>query len=241
MWFWPFNNSPDWNRRQSQATPFASPYWFDAGSVRLNDSWRAFLIENAGIVQAFAERHFALYLQARNPNVPGVVNKLHAPSERQLRTAHQFWRLVREDFEKTGKLERFQDIYSERPLGTNFTIDHFLPWSFVVTQVVGKSMEPTIRDGAYCVFRTGVSGTRHSRILLVQKRDFTDPETGGGYTVKRYESTKSMADDGWRNERIRLVPDNPDRGVFPVLEFTPEDEADLRVIAEFVQMLNTPD
>jgi phage repressor protein C with HTH and peptisase S24 domain len=106
-----------------------------------------------------------------------------------------------------------------------------------VSQVVGKSMEPTIRDAAYCVFRTGVSGTRQNRILLVQKRDFTDPETGGGYTVKRYESTKTTTEEGWKHERIRLIPDNPDRVTFPVLEFTPEDEGDLQVIAEFVQML----
>jgi len=108
-----------------------------------------------------------------------------------------------------------------------------------VTQVVGKSMEPTIRDGAYCVFRTGVTGTRQNRILLVQKRDFTDPDTGGGYTVKRYESQKATTEEGWNHERIRLIPDNPDRAAFPVLEFTPEDDADLQVLAEFVEMLTT--
>src|SRR5207247_5221549 len=51
-----------------------------------------------------------------------------------------------------------------------------------VTQVVGKSMEPTIKDGSYCVFRRGVEGTRQRRIVLVRKRDMTDPETGGSYT-----------------------------------------------------------
>lgn len=110
-----------------------------------------------------------------------------------------------------------------------------------VTQVVGKSMEPTIRDGAYCVFRTNVGGTRQRRILLVQKRDFTDPETGGGYTVKRYASQKTKTEDGWSHERIRLIPDNLDRTAFPILEFTPTDDADLRVIAEFIQMLSPTD
>ena len=43
------------------------------------------------------------------------------------------------------------------------------------------------------------------------------------------------------DEQIRLIPDNPDRATFPVLEFTAEDDADLRVIAEFVQMLTPPD
>jgi len=110
-----------------------------------------------------------------------------------------------------------------------------------VTRVIGRSMEPTIRDGAYCVFRAGVSGTRQNRVLLVQKRDFTDPETGGGYTVKRYESEKTTSGESWRHVRIRLKPDNPDRAAFPILEFTPEDDADLQVIAEFVPVLAVPD
>lgn len=118
--------------KQSQETPFASPYWFDGGSIRLNDSWRVFLVENMAIVQAFSEYHFAHYLQARNPNVPGVVNKMQAPTERQLTAAREFWRYVRAEFENSHKPERFRDIYSEQTLGDSFAIDHFLPWSFVV-------------------------------------------------------------------------------------------------------------
>lgn len=83
-------------------------------------------------MQSFAEHHVALYLQARNPNVPGVVNKLRAPTARQLTVARDFWRLVRTDFEKASKPAEFRDIYSERQLGDSFSIDHFLPWSFVV-------------------------------------------------------------------------------------------------------------
>ena len=116
----------------SQKTTFPSPYWFDGGSIRLNDSWRAFLVENMALVQAFAEHHFALYLQARNPNVPGVVNKLQAPTERQLTAVRQFWRLVRADFQQSARAESFRDIYADQPLGDSFAIDHFLPWSFVV-------------------------------------------------------------------------------------------------------------
>jgi hypothetical protein len=410
----------------SQTGPLPVPYWFDADQVRLNASWREFLLDNLGIVQAFAEYHFAHYLQTRNPNVPGIVNKLSAPTERDLRLARQFWQVVRGGFQKAGEPQWFRDIYSNQPLTGRFAIDHFLPWSFVthdlmwnltpvdattnsskgdtlpdldtylprlvslhvraievakekpklledytesfkldvpsllalgedglrakyrdvmtsqaqiaanqgfqtgwvlpsaialpasrrmvafgppaqdclrkppspsliiecfpteterepspghlpyyslaiaasafkqgyepdpegwvnvrklgyrkrlgsgffVTQVVGKSMEPTIRDGAYCIFRAGVSGTRQSRVLLVQKRDFTDPDTGGGYTVKRYESKKLTTEEGWSHERIRLMPDHPDRTAFPIIEFTPEDDADLRVIAEFIQMLD---
>ena len=417
--------------KESQSTPFATPYWLDGSFIRLNHSWRAFLVENMGVVQAFAEYHWALYLQARNPNAPGVVNKMQAPTQRQLAAAQRFWRLVRSGFINSGKPERFQDIYSERPLGDTFSIDHFLPWSFVthdllwnltpvepatnsskndslpdlntylprlanlhfaaieaakerpklledytdcfklnvrellnlgeegleqkyrdvikpqtqiainlgfqpgwrmrlppvfgrahrdfaedggpdrlarfslegaiseriviepfsdesqqkpgpeylpyyslviaaggflagdapdpegwvnavkhgfskrpdngmfVTRVVGDSMAPTIKSGSYCVFRTPVEGTRQGRVVLVQKRSLADPETGGSYTVKRYQSAKSTTEDGWSHETILLIPDNPDRERFPTLSFSAKHDADLRVVAEFIQMLSS--
>src|SRR5258708_916183 len=109
-----------------------------------------------------------------------------------------------------------------------------------VTRARGKSMEPTIKDGSYCVFRHPAEGTRQGRVVLVQKRDFTDPEIGGGYTVKRYRSTKSTSEDGWHHETIELIPDNPDRAKFPVLKFTSTDETDLQTLAEFIETLSPP-
>ena len=418
--------------RDSQRTPLASLYYFEASgareTIKTNDSWRAFLMENLGIVQSFAEHHLALYLQARNPNVPGVVNKLRAPTARQLTAARNFWRFVRTDFDKAGKGAEFRDIYSDQQLGDSFCIDHFLPWSFVVhdllwnltpvelatnssksdvlpdldlylprlaklhfraieaakkrptlledytdcfkqdaatlaalgetgfvakyrevivplaqiainlgfqpgwkmrtktielfepaesksqfsafatspepeeivpsgsvivqfpeegesrqnylphyslkvaaggfiagdspepegwvnvvkqgfarrnskgmfvTKVVGKSMEPTIKDGALCVFRSPVEGSRQGRVVLVQKRQISDPDTGGSFTVKRYRSTKAVDESGWRHDLIELIPDNPDRQKYPVMRFTSEDHEDLRVIAEFIAVLDS--
>jgi len=117
--------------KASQTTPSASLYWLEARSVHINDSWRAFLTENMAVVQGFAEQHFAHYLQARNPNVPGIVNKLRAPTERDLKVAREFWQFVQGGFRGAGEPERFRDIYTERPLVGRFAIDHFLPWSFV--------------------------------------------------------------------------------------------------------------
>ena len=99
-------------------------------------------------------------------------------------------------------------------------------------------MAPTIKNGSYCLFRSPVEGARQGRVVLVQKRHMADPETGGSYTVKRYKSTKSTGEEGWRHESIQLIPDNPDRERYPILAFTLEDDADLRVVAEFIQMLS---
>src|SRR5205814_506233 len=49
--------------KQSQAEASASLYWLEDESIRINNSWRAFLIENMAVVRAFAEQHFAKYLQ----------------------------------------------------------------------------------------------------------------------------------------------------------------------------------
>ena len=124
--------------KESQHSSSPSPYYFDEGNsaIIFNDSWLIFLIENIGIIQAFAEHHFALYLQRRNPNVPGIILKLQAPKKRQLTSARNYWRFVRKEFENNGWKNMFKDIYSQNPLNDKFSIDHFLPWSFVVHDLI---------------------------------------------------------------------------------------------------------
>ena len=87
---------------------------------------------------------------------------------------------------------------------------HRLRRGMFVAQVVGKSMEPAIPDGAFCLFRAPVEGTRQGKLVLVQMRDDTDPESGQRYTVKRYGSEKAADGDAWRHTRINLSPVNPD-------------------------------
>ena len=104
-----------------------------------------------------------------------------------------------------------------------------------VCRAVGRSMEPTIRDGDYLVFRARPEGTRQGRIVLVQYRGPADPDTGGAFAVKRYRSEKRRAPDGgWRHARVKLSPTNPD---YDPIVLTEEDAADVQVVAEFVTVL----
>ena len=57
-------------------------------------------------------------------------------------------------------------------------------------RAIGRSMEPSIRDGDYIVFRAKPAGTRQGKIVLAQYRGPADPDTGGAFTVKRYSSEK---------------------------------------------------
>ena len=101
---------------------------------------------------------------------------------------------------------------------------HRLRPGMFVAQVVGKSMEPAVPDGAYCLFAAPVTGTRQGKTVLVQLRDATDPDTGERYTVKRYESEKTEGGDSWRHAKITLKPVNPD---FQPIVLTGADEGEL--------------
>ena len=111
---------------------------------------------------------------------------------------------------------------------------HRLRTGMFVAQVVGKSMEPAIRDGAWCLFRAPVEGTRQGKTVLVQLRDATDPETGQRYTVKRYKSEKAKEGESWRHEKITLEPVNPD---FEPIVLAGAGEGEFQVVAELVEVL----
>lgn len=104
-----------------------------------------------------------------------------------------------------------------------------------VCRAVGRSMEPTIRDGDYLVFRAKPAGTRQGKIVFVQYRGPADPDTGGSFTVKRYSSEKEADDEGgWRHTRVTLSPTNPE---FSPIVLSGTDAESVEVVAEFLTVL----
>jgi hypothetical protein len=113
--------------------------------------------------------------------------------------------------------------------------DRALRLGMFVAQVVGRSMEPAIPDGSYCLFSSPVEGSRQGRTVLVELRDTLDPDTGERYTVKRYGSTKaSDSEGGWRHVEVTLEPVNPD---FEPIVLAADEDADVAVVAEFLSVL----
>ncbi len=104
-----------------------------------------------------------------------------------------------------------------------------------VAQVVGRSMEPKIPSGSWCLFKPIASGSRQNKLVLVQLNTHIDPVDGGRYTVKRYYSTKSSTEDGWQHETVELQPLNPD---FKAILLDPEIATDIRFMWEFVDLVN---
>ena len=116
-------------------------------------------------------------------------------------------------------------------------VDEKLTEGMFVAQVVGRSMEPQIADGSWCLFRPCPAGTRNGRLLLIQCQTRFDPEDGGRFTVKKYKSSKVPTSDGWAHESVELQPLNP---AFKAIQITGDAAADLRVIGEFVGVIAVP-
>ncbi|NBU42131.1 MAG: hypothetical protein EBS51_15305, partial [Planctomycetia bacterium] len=55
-------------------------------------------------------------------------------------------------------------------------------------------------------------------------------ENGGRFTVKKYHSEKAVTADGWRHDRIQLLPLNP---AFEPITLEPEDADALTIVGEF--------
>ena len=113
---------------------------------------------------------------------------------------------------------------------------HPLGAGMFVARVDGRSMEPRIPDGSYCLFAAPVTGSRQGRTVLARMLNALDPDTGQRFTVKRYRSEKTTNEDGWRHLTIVLEPLNPD---YEPIELTAEDESPVNVIAELIEVIGT--
>jgi DUF2075 family protein/phage repressor protein C with HTH and peptisase S24 domain len=105
-----------------------------------------------------------------------------------------------------------------------------------VVQAVGHSMEPTIQDGDYCVFRANPAGSRQGKIVLTQHHNYYDAEYAGSYSIKTYSSKKKFDEYGnWMHEEIVLEPQNHDYNPIVINEI---DSEDFRIVGEFVGIIS---
>lgn len=95
--------------------------------ITLNPVWDKYITDYYGILIDFINWNLTLFLQARNPNIPNIPNKLSRPYERKsLIKKQKFW----DEVIKIGG--GLHCIYTGKLiLPRCYAIDHFLPWSFV--------------------------------------------------------------------------------------------------------------
>ncbi|HTD41744.1 MAG TPA: DNA/RNA helicase domain-containing protein [Mucilaginibacter sp.] len=72
--------------------------------------------------------------------------------------------------------------------------------------VIGESMNKVIPNGSICLFRKDNGGSRNGKIVLVERGNIQDPDSGSAYTVKEYWSKKNIEDGQWNHQSIILKP-----------------------------------
>jgi SOS-response transcriptional repressor LexA len=73
--------------------------------------------------------------------------------------------------------------------------------------------------------------------VLVQLGTDGAGENGGRFTVKKYHSEKTVTVEGWRHDRIQLLPVNP---AFEPIQIEAEDAGDLMIVAELLEAMGLP-
>ena len=96
--------------------------------IEINTQWENYLVSNARVLKDFCYWNLSLFLQAKNPNVPDIPNKLIKPAVRNNLTVQRtkFWDLV------LNELGTVNCIYTGKKLRVrNYAVEHFIPYSFV--------------------------------------------------------------------------------------------------------------
>lgn len=224
--------------------------------IRLRRDWDEFAEEDDAEVLSALEDD--LNFKAREMGAAGVFDWLEADASNVLRVGER--EAVKSlDFEKTlnrlyrenipVRVKQFLThlpVYTlsvaAGPFLTNPDDIHADEWMEIpedlrldermfIARIQGHSMEPRIPNGALCVFRRGVVGSRKDRLVLVRNTELADDNQ---YTVKRYKSEKRETEEGFQHTRIRLESLNP---AYPSWDLD-EDEEKYEIVAEFVRVLD---
>mgnify|MGYP003576584890 CR=1 FL=1 len=102
-------------------------------AIEINPLWEGYLTANAKVLKDFCYWNLALFLQAKNPNVPDIPNKLIKPAIRNslAKQRIQFWDLV------ISELGFVNCIYTGEKLTIgNYAVEHFIPYNFVSHDLV---------------------------------------------------------------------------------------------------------
>jgi hypothetical protein len=105
---------------------FNSNQYGSCQSIIFHPSWANYIQNHYTIVRGWASWEWLCYMQRRNPNTPGLVCKLFAPSKREsLSKQTTYWKMVLQNV-------NFYCIYSNHKIDVEeFSLDHYLPWSFI--------------------------------------------------------------------------------------------------------------
>lgn len=107
--------------------------------ITIQPKWMDYIVKNQEIIKGWLQYHMIIYLQKRNPSVPGIADKLYPPRERKLDKVKKYWGMLVE-------LQPVHEIYANIELTKkDLSIDHFVPWSYVAHDEFWN-LHPTTRS-----------------------------------------------------------------------------------------------
>lgn len=125
--------------RQKRLIYYFSAYRGLDTEIFMQEEWLVYFLKNQEIIKGWLQYHMILYLQKRNPSVPGIADKLSPPVERKLDLVRKYWRTIM-------GVQPIYDIYGNKKLSEKeLSIDHFVPWSYVAHDEMWN-LHPTIKS-----------------------------------------------------------------------------------------------
>ena len=107
--------------------------------IHFDEKWSEYIVRNQVIIKGWLKYNLVEYLQRRNPNVPGVIDKLYPPQERKLEDIQKYWKLIM-------TVQPVVEIYGNGELTEkDISIDHFVPWSYVANDEIWN-LHPTTKS-----------------------------------------------------------------------------------------------
>ena len=106
--------------------------------IYMQEDWVEYLRNNFEIIAGWLNFNMINYLQRRNPSVPGIADKLYPPRERNLTKVKKYWKTIAE-------VKPIHEIYGEKNIDKDVSIDHFVPWSYVAHDELWN-LHPTTRS-----------------------------------------------------------------------------------------------
>lgn len=122
-------------------TEILLPYTFneDNGLARIitfNKSWIQMIQDNTVTILGWIQLEKIKWLQNNNPEVPGLVYKM-APMDEKMRKLNN----VRKLWEAVLEIRPIVDVFKDEVIDkTNYDVDHFIPWSFVMNDELWNLM-----------------------------------------------------------------------------------------------------
>jgi len=105
---------------------YNSLYKIDNKTITIYDEWIKYIAYNFSIIESWSFWNWANFLQNKNPNTLSLINKLQKTTDRvSLNKQTKYWKTILNK-------ENIRCIYSgEIITPETFSLDHFLPWSFI--------------------------------------------------------------------------------------------------------------